>query len=147
MQISSEDKDLIRNNLFYNKVLGHLNWRNGSKFRPFIGANPVSVETVQGHDMLVVRFIDRSFDAADICWFLWKKHWPKHGVVFADKSKEGRRNLRPENLRSRRRPVYVKQGRACWVPRRMIETVAETLRFHGEGVVADELMALKEVKR
>lgn len=150
MQITPEDKQLIRDNLHYIPATGTLMWRDGSKYRPFIGSPvPMTSEQVGGKEVLTVWIGDTCFAAADVCWFMWKRRWPNHGVIFADKSTDGRKDLSASNLRLRRRPEYVKKGRAVWLPREMAERVTDCLVFHGEGVLAGEVLEVlkKEYKR
>lgn len=150
MQITDEEKQLIRDNLHYIPATGMLLWRDGSKYRQFIGA-PVTMTTekIDGKEVMVVWIGDKSFASADVCWFLWKRRWPKHGVIFSDKSKAGRMDLRSSNLRLRRRPEYVKKGRAVWVSRGLAERLVDCLVFHGEGVLAEEMLGImkKDYKR
>ena len=150
MQITNEEKQLIRDNLHYIPSTGVLLWRDGSKYRPFIGA-PVAMtcEQVGGKEVLTVWIGDKSFASADVCWFLWKGRWPKHGIIFADKSTAGKKDLRSENLRLRRKPEYVKKGRVIWISRQLASQIAESLAAHGDQNLANEVRSLlnKECKR
>jgi len=132
MQITDEEKQLIRDNLHYIPATGTILWSDDSKYRPFIGAPvPMTSEQVGGKEALTVWIGDQSFAAADVCWFLWKGRWPAHGVIFADKSKAGRKDLSASNLRLRRRPEYVKKGRAVWVPRTLANDIVTVLAKEG----------------
>lgn len=150
MQITDEEKQLIRDNLHYIPSTGTLLWRDGSKYRQFIGA-PVGMtsEYVDGKEVLMIWIGDKCFAAADVCWLLWKGRWPKHGIIFADKSAAGKKDLRASNLRLRRKPEYVKKGRAVWVRRDLAEQIVESLSVLGNEELADEMRILlnKEYKR
>lgn len=150
MQITNEEKKLIKENLHYIPSTGVLLLRDGSKYRPFIGA-PVAMtcEQVGGNEVLTVWIGDKSFAAADVCWLLWKGRWPKHGIIFADKSAAGKKNLRASNLRLRRKPEYVKKGRSVWVRRDLAEQIVESLSVLGDEELANEVRSLlnKEYKR
>ena len=93
----------------YGPIQGSLLWKVDSA-HGLMGEDAAKVWCRRGKPTILrVSIGTESYSAADVCWYLKTGCWPEHGVVFADKSKTGRRNLKWSNLRKRMKPVRKKK--------------------------------------
>lgn len=122
-RLMSDYTDLIRQHILYDQDSGSLTWKEDSELGRK-GASAVVTVRVDGTYRQRIVMGCEVYEAADVCWFLWKGEWPKRKVEFLD---EDNRTLDSDNLYHRQRgPLTVTDPKVS-VPRDVLKHVYRAL--------------------
>lgn len=115
--------DLIRQHVAYDPDAGTLTWKEDSELGRK-GESAIVTVGVQRISRKRVVIGCEVYEAADVCWFLWKGEWPKRKVEFLD---EDDTSLRAINLYYKRSGLSFRTNPELTVPRDVLKQVYRAL--------------------